>query len=303
MGCLVAVVGFLVIVPGLIAVLGGLVASSVEPYEPPTPMPRPSSAPPAPPTPKPEPPTPKPAPPEPEPIPNRTNPPLPPPNSGDPAWVRVQQAAVYTASFPSMSGCPAPATLGTMAELQPYATAELACIQNAWRPVLATVGLPSAEVPHFFFSGSEVTSPCGVSTAPAYYCSANGGTIHIGEDLLLDTSWDPIWAKDVIGHEYGHHIQGVSGFFDAMDDLPPGNETIRRNEIQATCFSMGMLRRDDSVTLDRPFYDTLEPHLRSYLDDGTHGSPDSLALWGMRGFHATLAGECTTWLVGSDKVR
>ncbi|MEO7588862.1 MAG: hypothetical protein ABIS84_12635 [Arachnia sp.] len=294
------VVALVILVPALVAVAGALAVSSVDPYEPPTPTPRPSTQPA---TPTPEPPTPTPEPPKPEPIPETTYPPLPPPNSDDPAWVTVQQAAIYKAGFPDMTGCPGPSTVETMAELKPYAAAQLACIQNAWRPVLESVGIPSHEIPHFFYSGSEATSPCGTVAAPAYYCSADGGTIHFGDDLLLDTAWDPIWAKDVIGHEYGHHIQDVSGFFDAMYSLPEGNETIRRSEIQATCLSMGMLHHDDAITLDRPFYDTLEPHLRSYLDDGTHGSKDSLAYWGMRGFHADLAGECATWLVGSEMVR
>lgn len=189
-----------------------------------------------------------------------------------------------------------------MTELEPYATAELQCVQDAWRPVLAELGLFSTEIPHFFYDGASATSPCGTTEAPAFYCSANGGSIYFGEGLLSGTSWDPIWAKNLVSHEYGHHVQNSSGFFEAMEILPPGNETLRRLEIQATCFAIATMRGDDSIEVDGEFYNTLEPHLRSILDDGQHGSQESLVYWGLRGFHGSTLGECNTWVVGSEGV-
>lgn len=308
-GCL-AVIAFLFMVVTVLMVMGGAMALMTSPGVPGTPeSPTPvrTSEPSAEPPPAtPAPPAPVPVPPqEPDPvgIPDRDFPPLPPPTSVDPSWMVVQQASIYAATIPDLSGCPAPALLATMADLEPYAAAELHCVQEAWRPVLAGLGLPSTDIPHYYFEGSSATSACGTMVAPAFYCSAGGGAIYFGGDMVLDTAWDPIWAKDIVSHEYGHHLQGVSGFFEALPNLPPGNESLRRNELQATCLGFAMLRRDDSTGQDRAFYDTLEPHLRSYLDDDVHGSPDSLAHWGMRGFHAELVGECNTWVADGAEVR
>ncbi|MCC2592226.1 neutral zinc metallopeptidase [Tessaracoccus sp. OS52] len=215
--------------------------------------------------------------------------------------MRVQQSVLYTARFPVQQGCPPPGLIETMQELESYTTAQLGCVQKAWKPVLQALDLPTHDVPHYYY-GQSVTSPCGTTSAPAYYCSAGGGAIYFGERLLDDTRRDPLWAKDLVGHEYGHHLQAVNGFFEAIYELPGGNEVIRRNEIQATCLAFGMIRKDRSYALEEEFFSRLEPHLRSYLDDGIHGSKDSLAYWGMRGFYADHAAECNTWVVGPEWV-
>lgn len=305
-GCLIAV-AVIIAIPALIVLAGAVMLPGSMFSEQPTPTPT------APITPQPTEPTPPPTPdqtppptpvpdPTPEPIPDRTFPPLPPPHSDDPAWVSVQQAPIYAVAFPDMSGCPPPALLATMSEMQPYAAQELQCIQDAWQPVLAGLGLPSTDIPHFYFDGSSATSACGTTKAPAFYCSANGGAIYFGEGLLQGTSVWATWAKDLVGHEYGHHLQAISGVFEAEYSLPAGNETARRREIQATCYGFGMMRRDDSIPRTRDFHDGLELQLRDYYDDGIHGTPDSLVYWGMRGFHGDLVGECNTWVVGSEMV-
>lgn len=316
MGCGIAA-AILVAVPVLLVTIGVFAVDDVpsvsttaaattrapEP-DPTTPEPEPDPQ-----TPEPEP---EPSPPEPDPEPNPPQgafqlPPrdfgeLPPPHSSEPAWVTVQQADFYTARFPDLEGCPEPAYIEDTTALEAYTTAQLACIQAAWDPVLTELGYSNHDIPHYYYSGSEVSSPCGTSTAPAFYCSVDGGAIYFGEDLLKGTAYDPIWGKDLTGHEYGHHLQTLSGFWNAFNQLPGGNEVWRRLEIQATCYSMGMLRRDSSHVLTQETFGRLEPHLRSFLDDGIHGSPDSLAYWGMRGFYADVTGECNTWVVGSEWV-
>lgn len=281
-------------------------ASTQDPTPIPSPSPTPSATPGAQePTPTPSPPDPVPEP-EPEPppfqLPDRDFGELPAPHSDDPSWVTVQRAALYEGLFPAHVDCPPPIYLTTMAELQAWADPQLDCLQAAWTPVLASLGLPSHTIPHYYYEGSSATSPCGTATAPAFYCAVDGGAIYLGEDLLLGTAHDFIWGKDLLGHEYGHHLQGASGFFPEIYNLPGGNEILRRLEIQATCLSMGSLRRDASFELDQYSYDFLERHLRSFLDDGIHGRPDSLAYWGMRGFHADVAGDCNTWVVGAEWV-
>ena len=65
---------------------------------------------------------------------------------------------------------------------------------------------------------------------------------------------------------------------------------------------VAQIARDDSVDLTREVFDTIEPYLRATVDDGVHGSPNSVANWGLRGLYADDLGECNTWVVPSADV-
>ena len=215
----------------------------------------------------------------------------------------MQRTPLYGAAFPDLSGCRSPAELTTFAEMETYTTQDLACVQAAWQPILADYGLSAATVPHYYFDTVDSTSPCGtVSGSPAFYCTFNGGTMYFGSGLLEDSRYDPLWAKKTVGHEYGHHLQSINGFWDSMFELGHSNELDRRIEIQAECVGYATIRHSDNITWDRALYDTLEPKMRNVLEDGVHGSPDSLAYWGTRGFHGAVLGDCNTWVVGPELV-
>lgn len=235
-------------------------------------------------------------------LPARHWPALPPPNSSDPAWVTLQQNKLYSAGIPALSGCPAAERAHTLDEMETQATAQMQCIQDAWRPVLSQLGLPGEEIPIYFFEGSTVRTPCGTTSAPALYCSANGGAIYFGEDALNGSSIHDYGVKDVTGHEYGHHLQAVAGMFQAEFEIDAGNEGTRRLELQATCWGYAMIANDDSVTMNRRVFDTFEPYLRLTIEDGVHGSHESLAYWGIRGLYSTNLGNCNTWTANAEDV-
>ena len=65
---------------------------------------------------------------------------------------------------------------------------------------------------------------------------------------------------------------------------------------------LSQIARDDSVDLTREAFDAIEPYLRATVDDGVHGSPDSVAYWGLRGLYADDLGECNTWVVPAAEV-
>lgn len=288
----------------LVALVGSVPADDPRPV-PPTVAPTPPVE--ADPDPGPDPrppadPEPEPQPEEPFRLPDRDFGDLPPPHSDHPVWVALQQPVLHQARFPVQQGCPPPSVIRTMGELRGHTGDDLACVQAAWKPGLAALGLPTHDVPLYFYAGSSANSPCGTWTAPAFYCSAGGGAIYMGEDALRGGR-DPLTVSLLVRHEYGHHLQSVTGVLGAFYQLPEQNEMWRRLELQATCLSTGQLRTARSYTLDREFYESLEPHLRTYVDDGIHGHPDSQAYWGMRGFHAEHAVDCNTWTVGPQGVR
>jgi len=253
-------------------------------------------------------PTPTPTPtltPEPKPrrdgqVPNEKLDPLPAPDSNDPAWRTVQQAPIYNLSWPDLTGCPTASHADSMAEMGKQVEAGIECVQKAWKPVFERLGYSTHSVPVYYFEGDTAHSPCGSMQAPAMYCSANGGSLYFGTKLLKDSAASEIWIKLMIFHEYGHHIQSLSRVQAVRNQLPSGNETERRIEIQAECYATGMLRSDDSFPLTRANYEEVRENMQSFIDDGIHGSPESLLYWGMRGFHSETIGGCNTWVVGSE---
>lgn len=234
-------------------------------------------------------------------LPERTWPALPAPSATAAAGRALQSSALYEVAAPGQAGCPAPASAGSMEELEGLAGGQLDCLQQAWAPVLTTLGFDATEIPYYFYDAEGVDTPCGWVEAPALYCSAQGGAIYFGVTALNGTSWYDLGVKEVAGHEYGHHLQALAGMMEASAGLT-GNEPVRRLELQATCFAYAQIARDDSVDLIREVFDTIEPYLRATVDDGVHGSPDSVANWGLRGLYADDLGECNTWVVPSADV-
>ena len=228
---------------------------------------------------------------------------LPSPDSNDPAWKTVQRAPIYNLAWPDVTGCPEPSHAGSMAEMKRQVDAAVECTHRAWIPVFERLGYSTHSLPVYYYEGDSVTTPCGTAQAPALYCSANGGSLYFGGRLLRDSSASAIWIKLMVFHEYGHHIQGQSKILEARAKLPRGNEMERRKEIQAECYATGMIRSDNSFALTEKNYQVLRKALQSFVDDGIHGSPESLLYWGMRGFHSESIGGCNTWVVGSEKVR
>lgn len=228
-------------------------------------------------------------------LPAREWPQLPAPDSTDPDWVTLQQNPLYATAVPPMRGCPEPSSVTTMTALEEAAVAQMDCIQAAWRPAMASLGHSTGDVPVYFYGGDTVDTPCGEVSAPALYCSAQGGAIYFGEATLNGASWHDFGVKDMAGHEYGHHLQSEAGMFVAEVNVAGGNEAARRLELQATCFAYAMIARDSSFTMTREVYDSFEPYLRAVIEDGIHGSRDSMASWGMRGLYSDTLGNCNTW--------
>ncbi|HMT87944.1 MAG TPA: neutral zinc metallopeptidase [Arachnia sp.] len=235
-------------------------------------------------------------------LPDRSWPAIPPANSSDPNWTVVQTSALYSVPFPAHLGCPSPGYAYDYREMETYVTQQMACIQNAWHEVQAQLGYSTADIPVYFFRGEGVSSACGYVEAPAFYCSADGGTIYFGQGTLDWATFQPFGMKDMATHEFGHHLQAQAGFFEAMYYLGSDNEIIRRSELQATCFGHGMIGRDDSFVMDEAYYRSLVDKHRQVLVDGTHGSNESNDFWGFRGLYATSLSECNTWTSPSADV-
>ncbi|HEY0697018.1 MAG TPA: neutral zinc metallopeptidase [Micromonospora sp.] len=192
------------------------------------------------------------------------------------------------------------------------------CLDSAWAPVLAAAGLPFSPPGVETITGTA-TTPCGNQPADrtAFYCPDN--------DVIYMTAlfYAPRYGDRaggylaVLAHEYGHHVQGVSGIFDAYwaqryeagPDTPLGLELSRRLELQATCFA-GMFATGSagrgSVTA------TMTEELLFALGNGgadtapglprDHGTMASNSRWAEQGRRHNRAWQCNTWRADADTV-
>jgi predicted metalloprotease len=115
----------------------------------------------------------------------------------------------------------------------------------------------------------------------------------------------------VLAHEYGHHVQALSGILIAAyekgekfdKDAPEKLELTRRAELQANCFS-GMFiasvtgRGSVSAKLGRAAADSF----KDTVPDNTHGTVKHQVRWGKAGFDNNRTAACNTWTVGADEV-
>lgn len=101
--------------------------------------------------------------------------------------------------------------------------------------------------------GKSPSSPCHFYDGPAYYC---GDTIYLDAKADLDgyrddPEWSRAWMAVIIGHEYGHHVQALTGILAAkhergltLNGIELHQEESRRLELQASCFGGAYLGAD-----------------------------------------------------------
>jgi hypothetical protein len=191
-------------------------------------------------------------------------------------------------------------------KLRAYYQAAINCLDRAWQPVLERVNEP------FSSPRLEITagrSLCGAApsadVATAYYCSG-GKVIFMPTDRLLgQAGLNQAAHLAVLAHEYGHHVQAMSGILNAAFDKgekagkgsPEQLEMTRRAELEANCFS-GMFiasvagRGSVSAKLAKAAADSF----RDTVPDDTHGTVKHQVFWGRAGFDNNRTASCNTWL-------
>ncbi|MFD6401325.1 neutral zinc metallopeptidase [Nocardia sp. NPDC060249] len=197
-----------------------------------------------------------------------------------------------------------------------FAAAQV-CLDQMWRSNLAAANLPFkspglvvAEQP------SELSSPCGGASSDAFYCSASS-TIYMSTAglVLHNTPYPPMEALSVYAHEYGHHVQGLTGLLHASSNQrreqgtmsAGGLETSRRMELQASCFGgmyIGSSEAGGSWTSQEGYAAVKHNYNRG---DGNgrhrdHGTPDHNGNWYNQGYTKNRNFECNTWLAPADEV-
>ncbi len=239
--------------------------------------------------------------------------------AGDPS--AQQQEAV---SDPALQECLTGADANATVECRMVGAAD--AIDIYWTGELPTLGAEYRAPGFMLFSGS-VSTGCGNATSAVgpFYCPPD-------ETLYIDTgfydelrtrfgaSGGPLAEMYVVAHEWGHHIQNITGIMARADrtGTGPTSDAVRL-ELQADCFA-GAWAGEASTTPDPetgvPFLEPItEQQVADALDAAaavgddriqaagtgdvrpdtwTHGSADQRRRWFTIGFEQG-AGACDTF--------
>ena len=170
-------------------------------------------------------------------------------------------------------------------------------------------------------TGSRISSPCGstnleTENVAAFYCSSNEALYMPPKGLNVDRYGNqPAIYLAVFAHEYGHHVQLVSGILTAQGRIEnlsgrtseAGLESSRRLELQAQCFS-GLFVKSVSDTGGqftsadyRTVYEDQERGNRpgALRDHGTYAHSQG---WWDTGYQSNRLARCNTWAASSGDV-
>ncbi|MEV0291535.1 MULTISPECIES: neutral zinc metallopeptidase [unclassified Kribbella] len=216
-------------------------------------------------------------------------------------------------------------SLRTQAGVASYASQLWTCMYAAWAVPLKAAGAAYKVKPKLsVHSGTLIATDCGtVSNTTGYYCSGRGGVIYVPAAQIIKTwgqnpTYARAWLTQMMSHEYGHHVQFLTGILNAswtrqraFTTNAARLEESRRRELQASCLGAAY------VGANKRYYPmaggllTQYNYLISHMGDQPggvrdHGSPKNHAFWSTAGFNArhtyTVAGNCNTFNASSTYV-
>jgi uncharacterized protein len=207
-------------------------------------------------------------------------------------------------------------------ELAPYLRSLVKCLVKVHRKPLAARGFTVTE-PKIKVYRSKVNAPCGrfdQKGAPAYYCSVDQ-TIYwpaTRDDGREAYTFARLGYAALLAHEFGHHLQAVTGMVTAYAGLYASADTrreryvlSRRLELQAQCFegvflatvagSIGLSAADrEELRAWHGFTGDEDPPKNRKPD---HGTSAAQIRWLFRGLESQDFGRCRTWTAPKSQVR
>jgi len=202
-----------------------------------------------------------------------------------------------------------------------------------WTEELPALGVQYTSPADFIIFDQQTNTGCGAASSATgpFYCPPDA-TIYIDTSFYAElrdrfgASGGPLAEMYVVAHEWGHHIQAISGIMDRADrsGTGPSSDSVRI-EIQADCFA-GAWVAAASDTEDAKGVAFLKPVTQQQIDDAlsaaaavgddriqeastgqvnpeawTHGSAEQRQRWFMTGFRSGPAA-CDTFSVPAGQL-
>ncbi|GAA1203356.1 neutral zinc metallopeptidase [Prauserella alba] len=182
----------------------------------------------------------------------------------------------------------------------------LDCLDRAWQPVYDRMGVRPQ--PASVDVADVRTTECGelppADRALGLYCDADH-TIHLPYSRLTTAvggTDEPAFLA-TLAHEYGHHVQALTGVFtetgNAMSDADGAaeSEVGRRFELQATCFAGLFLdaARDTGLAGPSGGPEVAVQDFANWSGGESHGGARLQQQWATTGFTGDSVAACDTW--------
>ncbi|MFC4113513.1 neutral zinc metallopeptidase [Nonomuraea zeae] len=195
---------------------------------------------------------------------------------------------------------------GSMIAYRRFLTRVTNCLNKAWaaqfRKAEATFTKPRLRI-----ITTKVKTPCGAwnTGADGVYCSTDRTMyLMISKDQLRNPF--PLGITRLIAHEYGHHVQQISGiwgyYWTAREGATKAKrlQLSRNSELQAECFSAVFMStmKGTSLVTDADWAYTVDWFRKNGAKgwpQNDHGKGPTQAAWMTRGFNRGTPGACNTW--------
>ncbi|MDA0635081.1 neutral zinc metallopeptidase [Nonomuraea sp. MCN248] len=214
---------------------------------------------------------------------------------------------IYRSGTAAPMSCPAPEIRsGSAASVKRFQQALARCANRFWATRFKAAGLRYTPPRLQITTGSR--SVCGkINANGAQYCPEQRTVvIRITKRDLRDQIMMNLAHS--VAHEWGHHVQELTGILDAQNTLywrsgrTQRAALSRRLEMQAECLS-GVFYRSalDSLPSEITWSQWIDAVGQS-RESKIHGKPRNLAYWQDRGYDAGSARACNTWTAPNSRV-
>lgn len=189
-------------------------------------------------------------------------------------------------------------------------------LEDAWRQILPQQSRVRYQDPKLVLFRDQVSSACGYASAATgpFYCPGD-------HNLYLDFAFFDELRREfkapgdfaqayVIAHEFGHHIQNLTGIMERVQRQGQNNRLSRALELQADCYAgvwanfaqkQGRVETGDAEEAIRAAGavgdDIIQRKQQGYVvpDSFTHGSAQERMQWFARGMQGGDMRQCNTF--------
>ncbi|MBB6119634.1 neutral zinc metallopeptidase [Nocardiopsis algeriensis] len=222
--------------------------------------------------------------------------------------VDIADHPLYDAAMPGEVECDVPEVqMDSEESWQEFATVTGQCLDEMWAPVMEELGL-TVGTPEFTVTEESPDSGDEEGYTLAYYEGNYERITVVLPNVRQLGAFVPAGQREdvwiaLMGHEYGHHVQYVTGILDisyereyAAESEAESMEVLRRTELQAEC--MGGIGLRSITGADEESLRRTNQHFNSGGDLDTHGSAANRAHWLEQGWRESTVGACNTY--GAD---